>query len=38
MKRVLPNTHIVLDTLLDQQPWSAAATQIWQAHAGKLQV
>ena len=39
MTRVLLDTNIVLDALLDRQPWSAAAMQIWQAHVtGKLQV
>jgi predicted nucleic acid-binding protein len=38
MKRVLLDTNVVLDALLDRQPWSAAATQIWQAHrAGKVE-
>ena len=29
MKRVLLDTNVVLDALLDRQPWSADAIQIW---------
>jgi predicted nucleic acid-binding protein len=32
MKAVLLDTNIVLDVLLDRQPWSREATEIWQAH------
>lgn len=38
MKRVLLDTNVVLDVLLDRQPWSPKATQIWQAHlAGRVE-
>jgi predicted nucleic acid-binding protein len=37
MKHVLLDTNVVLDALLDRQPWSPDAIQIWQAHvAGQI--
>ena len=32
MIRVLLDTNIVLDVLLDRQPWNSQAKAIWQAH------
>lgn len=32
MMRVLLDTNVVLDVLLDRQPWSVQAKAIWQAH------
>jgi predicted nucleic acid-binding protein len=32
MNAVLLDTNIVLDVLLERQPWSQAAIAIWQAH------
>lgn len=32
MIRVLLDTNVVLDALLDRQPWNADARAIWQAH------
>ena len=32
MIRVLLDTNIVLDALLDREPWNTAARAIWQAH------
>ena len=32
MIRALLNTNVILDALLDRQPWSADANALWQAH------
>ena len=32
MIRVLLDTNVVLDVLLDRRPWSVQASAIWQAH------
>lgn len=32
MMRVLLDTNVVLDGLLDRQPWAASAEAIWRAH------
>jgi len=32
MIRVMLDTNVLLDTLLDRQPWNAQARAIWQAH------
>jgi len=32
MIRVLLDTNVVLDALLDRQPWNVQARAIWQAH------
>ena len=32
MTRVLLDTNVILDVLLDRQPWSTDAKALWQAH------
>ncbi len=32
MTRALLDTNVILDALLDRQPWSADAKALWQAH------
>ena len=32
MTRALFDTNVILDVLLDRQPWSADAKVLWQAH------
>lgn len=34
MIRVLLDTNVVLDALLDREPWNTDARAIWQAHLG----
>ena len=38
MKRVLFDTNLILDVLLNRAPWAAEASALWQANdAGRLQ-
>jgi len=34
MRRVLLDTNVVLDALLERAPWVAEAKAIWEAHLG----
>ena len=35
MKRYLLDTNVLLDLLLNRQPWAADAASIWDAHRQK---
>jgi predicted nucleic acid-binding protein len=35
MIRVLLDTNVILDALLDREPWAADAKRIWAAHLEK---